>query len=628
MCGIVGASGSLSQKSLDAMIKAMCHRGPDSQGSYSANSISLGHVRLSIVDISSASNQPLWDSNGRVCIVFNGEIYNYQELRDDLIARDHVFRSRGDAEVIVNLYLEFGLKFLDHLEGMYSFAIWDSLNETTLLARDGFGVKPLYYTTTDQGFYFSSEIKSLIEVNFGDRTLNYDALLRTLIFLWSPGEDTLLENVKKLMPGHYMIVKDGHIIDQKRFWSWPSYAPTNMGVSKLVDKLRSALDTSVKEQMTSDVPVGAFLSGGLDSSLIVAIAKKQTKRSLPCFTINSGQSSGENVDDLPFAKKVAEFLNESLSISQVSPDIVKELETMIWHLDELQADPAALNVRFICHEAKKQGIKVLLSGAGGDDLFSGYRRHDAVRLECYWAWLPWPMRRLLSYIADLVPQRKDAVRRAAKAFQYAHLDSSSRLLSYFYWMEPNEARDLFVDEIKSKIAPYPMAFLKDEIDELGAIDPLEKMLYLERKYFLVDHNFNYTDKMSMSQGVEVRVPFMSRQLAKIASTIPVNLKHRFGVGKWILKKVAEGLLPNDVIYRPKTGFGVPLRSWIKGELAEYIDQQLAEEKIKARGIFKPEKVRSMIEDNHHSVKDYSYPIFCILCFEIWCQMFLDERGGG
>ncbi len=624
MCGIAGAIGLLEKETLQRMAEKISHRGPDNSSIYSESGIHLAHVRLSIIDLSSASDQPLWDIKNRACIVFNGEIYNYQSIKDDLIQKGYQFASSGDSEVLVNLYLEYGSDCLSKLSGIFSFAIWNQEKQELFIARDNFGVKPFYYSINENGFYFASEIKALLEVNSIKKELNFDSLYRSLIFLWSPGEETLLDNIYKLKPAHFAIIKGRKIIQYSSFWQYPLYKPSSKTVKELSDSIYDALESAVEEQLVADVSVGAFLSGGLDSSFIVALANQKTAKKVKCFTIDSrGDTLARDgiVDDLPYAKKVADLLNVDLDVLKVTPDIMALLPKMIYHLDELQADPAPLNVLLICEEARKKGIKVLLSGAGGDDVFSGYRRHYAVAAEKYWSWLPKLARKMLKYSTSLLPKKNAVLRRVAKAFQYADMDENERLLSYFYWLDPVIAKGLFKDS--SQITANPMAFMLDEVAQQEIDDPVEKMLFLEKKYFLVDHNFNYTDKMSMATGVEVRVPFLDKGVVNVAAEMPSYFKQKGKVGKWILKKSAEKVLPNNIIYRSKSGFGAPLRTWLQNDLAPLVDSCLNMEAIDKRGVFNAQNVLSLIDEDRRGNADYSYPIFALLCFELWCQEFLD-----
>ncbi|MDF1683530.1 MAG: asparagine synthase (glutamine-hydrolyzing) [Legionellaceae bacterium] len=626
MCGIAGAFGACTPQCLQAMAKKMAHRGPDNLSVLSLGDVHLAHARLSILDLSPHSNQPLWDIQRTACIVFNGEIYNYKALRDELVALGYTFTSEGDAEVIVNLYLHYGVACLEKLNGIFAFALWDTRSSELFLARDPLGVKPLYYSETKDGFYFSSEMKSLLVHPNIARELNHDAIFRSLVFLWSPGPETVLKNIFKLEPGTYLRIKDRNIIEKTQYAEWPHYQPEKMSVKQGIAVLDDALRTAVNEQLVSDVPVGSFLSGGLDSSLIVAMAKKTGLAELECFTIKSKGAHKNNdgfVDDLPYARTVAKHVDVHLNEVEVKPDMFKRLAWMMYHLDEPQADPAPLNVSLICEEARNKGIKVLFSGAGGDDVFTGYRRHYALKLEKYWSWLPASVRRGLQNGSKNLPKRDPKLRRLAKIFAYAGESKDTRLLSYFYWIKPEVVRDLLTDEVKNKLSDNPMAGLLNELKNRPEQNDLEKMLYLERRYFLVDHNLNYTDKMSMAHGVEVRVPLLDKRVAECASRIHTKFKQHGRHGKWILKKMAERYLPKSVIYRSKAGFGAPLRDWLKHDLIDLVDELLGEQSLSKRGIFKYESVRALIEEDRRGEKDYSYPIFALLCIELWCRIFID-----
>lgn len=626
MCGIAGVVGDCQPQVLQKMAQKIAHRGPDNVSTLSLESLHLVHARLSIIDLSSKSNQPLWDTKRQICIVFNGEIYNYKILRKELIALGDVFNSDGDAEVIVNLYLHYGAACLEKLSGIFAFALWDTRSSELFLARDPFGVKPLYYTDNKEGFYFSSEIKSLLEHPSVSRALNYDALFRSVVFLWSPGPDTVLKDVFKLEPGTYLLVKNQKIVEKVQYADWPDYQPEKVDIKTHIEALEDALKASVAEQLVSDVPVGSFLSGGLDSSLLVAMAKQAGASDLECFTIKSESNVKTEgfVDDLPYAEAVAEHLKVKLNIVEAKPDMFKLFSWMIYHLDEPQADPAPLNVSLICEQARKKGIKVLFSGAGGDDVFTGYRRHYAVKLEAYWGWLPTRVRRYIQKSTARLPKKNPRLRRAAKIFAYAAKAKDERLLSYFYWINPEIVRELFSDKIKKNLSDNPMAELLGELKNRPEKNRLEKMLYLERRYFLVDHNLNYTDKMSMAHGVEVRVPFLDKRVSECAAKIHTHLKQRGRQGKWILKKVAEKYLPKSVIYRSKSGFGAPLRQWLKHDLKDLVDELLGKKSLSQRGIFKYEAVRMLIEEDRQGVQDYSYPIFSLLCIELWCRIFIDN----
>ncbi len=630
MCGIAGFSGNFSQQVLIDMTQTINHRGPDDFGTFFDDNkqVGLGHKRLSILDLTSAGHQPMECPSKRYIICYNGEVYNFRELRTELIAKGCTFNSESDTEVLLHLYIIFGKEMLSKLNGIFAFAIYDKQTEELFIARDHFGTKPFYYVTSDEGFAFSSELKSLLKIPNLDKTIDLETISYHLRFLWSPSPNTMFKSVKKLKPAHYMIVKSGQITETKRFYI-PPYLdkPPIISEKEAITEVDRLLEQAVKRQLVSDVQVGAFLSGGLDSTSLAYYAQKHSSQKLECFTIkiDDEQSANEGfAEDLPYAKKAAEFLGTKLNVVTVGPEMVRELDKMIYHLDEPQADFAALNTMFICGLARQNDIKVLLSGAGGDDLFSGYRRHQALEFEKYWSWAPKSARSLLKSSASMLPASSATSRRLKKAFQYANLDNQERLLSYFYWLSPEESFSLFKTEYRSELMAKQLNNpVMAELKNVSHLNPLEQMLHLERQFFLCDHNLNYTDKMSMAHGVEVRVPFLDIDLVNMAVNLPPSLKQNGKIGKSILKKTMEKHLPHDIIYRPKTGFGVPLRYWLKNQLADVVHDTLSEQTIIKRGIFDYNAIQKLINLDSSGTIDASYTIFSLVCMELWLQKFAD-----
>ncbi len=617
------------------MNATIAHRGPDDSGVWfnPALSIGLAHQRLSIIDISSAGHQPMWDKNKHAIIVFNGEIYNYLEIKKDLLKSGFHFNSTSDTEVLLNCYLHKGVDMLTHLNGIFSFALWDTRNRTLLIARDGIGVKPLYYTHNQKGVLFSSELKALLAEPSIDRTINPIAIQSYLTYLWCPSPHTMLDSVKKLEPGHAMIIKDKMIKKQWKFYDIPfNQTIKNISLQDAVDQTRHYISQAVKRQMIADVPVGAFLSGGLDSSAVAMFAQHWCPdKKLQCFTIALNQKELKACDgateDLPYAKTLAKHLGLDLHIVQAGPEMITHLEKMIYHLDEPQADPAPINVLMISELAREQGMKVLLSGAGGDDIFTGYRRHFALVHEKYWMMLPQKIRNMMAQFSQNLSPTSNFKRRLSKALQYADLDPDDRLIRYFFWLHPDFLPTLYGPLIKDQLhCVHPSTLLKATLSNLSKETPaLNKMLYLEGKHFLADHNLNYTDKMGMAAGVEIRVPLLDPDLVSFAARLPVQYKQRGNVGKWIFKKAMEPYLPKKIIYRPKTGFGAPLRYWIRNQLRPLIQDLLSRESIQKRGIFNYSGVARLIEMDKHGSIDAAYPIFSLVCIEMWCRIFIDEK---
>ena len=554
MCGIAGFLGKFSSECLTVMSDTIAHRGPDDTGEFHDPKTGLGlaHRRLSIIDLSPSGHQPMWDATGTVVIVFNGEIYNYRELRKLLAGEGYRFNSTSDTEVLLNLYLQDGPDFLTKLNGIFAFALWDTRKKHLLLARDGLGVKPLYYTQTSKGFLFASEIKALLKAPGIDKTLNPVAINHYISYLYAPSPNTMLKAVRKLLPGHAFLVGPEGITREWCFYDLPYDQPIEkISIEEACEGLRYYLKQAVKRQMVADVPVGAFLSGGLDSSSVVAYARElSTDGSFPCFTIGFRSEVFQReglADDLPYAQKVAQHLGVDLHTIWVGSEMAEHFEDMVYQLDEPQADPAALNVLFISQLARQNGIKVLLSGAGGDELFTGYRRHYALSLERWWGRLPRKLRGVMRAASQHAPADKPWGRRLAKAFRYAHLDGDARIAGYFQWIDPSLLHGLNGPLLKENEPEDPAQPCLDALASLPpAVEPINRMLYLDAKFFLTDHNLNYTDKMSMAHGVEARVPLLDPDLMAFAARLPTRFKQSGATGKWIFKKAMEGILPRDV----------------------------------------------------------------------------------
>ena len=627
MCGIAGYFGGFHEPLLDRMGAIIAHRGPDDRGEWldPERLVGLAHRRLSILDTSSGGHQPMSALNGAVQITYNGEIYNFRELARDLEAKGHTFLTRSDTEVLLAMYLEHGTEMMSHLNGMFAFALWDARERQLLLARDHLGVKPLYYTTVQSGFLFASELKALLLSPEVDRRIDPVALDQHLAFGWTTAPRTIIDGINKLEPGHALVVKDGRIDKKWRYYDIPYGQPLDdRSESSLAEELRHVLESAVERQMVSDVPVGAFLSGGLDSSAVVAMMRlARPDYRIPCYTIGFEDESDLDGSpaDLPYARRVAGKLEVDLKVVTTGPDMIRHLDRMLYHLDEPQGDPAPINAMLIAQRAQADGIKVLLSGAGGDDIFSGYRRHHALRLERAWGWLPRPGRGALTRLSRIAKSR-----RIRRAFEYAKMGSDDRLMSYFLWSSDETRMALYSPVVRDAIEKSKTTDpLKESLSRIpDEPDRLNRMLYLETKHFLADHNLNYTDKMAMAHGVEVRVPLIDPDLVAFAARVPPGLKQRGSIGKHLFKKAMEPFLDHDVIYRPKTGFGAPLRRWLRNELAELMDDVLDETSIDKRGVLRGEAVRRLIEDDRAGRIDATYTVFSILCFELWCRTFIDQ----
>ncbi len=628
MCGILGSFNT--NINLESLM-LLSHRGPDDNGFYKDEDIYLGQTRLSIQDLSPNGHQPMISDNKDIILVYNGEIYNHKELRKEIESTGYTFKGSSDTEVVLKLYEIFNNDFLLKINGIFAIAIWDVREKKLLLARDHFGVKPLYYTSNEIDFTFSSELKSIIHSQKINKDIDYKSMVAHLTYMWSPSPRTMFKNIKKLEPGHAMIVKDSKIINHWKYFDIKfNDIDKNISEADAILKTKFLIKEAVKKQLISDVPVGAFLSGGLDSTSIVAFAKDlYLPNKLETYTIdfeNTQHSSMGISEDISYAKKAAEYLDVKLNILKVNPNMISDVRSMIYHLDEPQADPAAINTMLISQYARKNNIKVLLSGAGGDDIFTGYRRHLAFNNEKYWSWLPQSFKKIISNNINLMSPSNEFKRRLIKLFQYSSLDNNERIASYFYWINPEIINTILDDSIKDNILDYNVSsqLIKTLDNMSGTNDKLNQMLYLEIKHFLCDHNLNYTDKMGMSAGVEIRVPLLDKDLVDFTTSLPVNMKQRGTTGKWIFKKAMEGILPNDLIYRPKAGFGVPLRHWMKTNLKEFVNDTLSSESLKNRMIFSENGLERLRKLDQKNKIDASYTLFSIVCIETWYQLFVDN----
>lgn len=632
MCGIAGFWGDFSAELLDRMNQKIAHRGPDGQGSYfdQAQGVGLGHRRLSIIDLSERGGQPMWDAAKRAVITFNGEIYNYRELRRDLEAAGFIFNSDSDTEVLLNLYLHEGVDMLQALNGIFAFALWDPSKQALFIARDHLGIKPLYYAATAKGLLFSSEIKALLECTIVDKTLSPEAFAYTLTYLWTPAPRTIFKHVHKLEPGHAMWFEKGELTNKWCFYDLPYDMPQlNYTEGQAAQHVAQAVEEAVRRQLVADVEVGSFLSGGLDSSAVTAMAVHHTDHNpFKSFTIGSKKGALKDegfAEDLPYAQKVAGHLGCQLHEVMVGPDMFQDLSFMIRHLDEPQVDLAPLNVFFISKLAREHGIKVLLSGAGGDDIFTGYRRHLALQWERWWSWLPRNVRGGIRSLTGALPLGLPIARRLAKMFQGADLSQRERIANYFHWIRKEALAPLFNADLHDEIAQLNLAApMLDSLDRIpDSAPPLSQMMYLEAKHFMCDHNLAYTDKMSMATGVEVRVPLLDRDLVELAVRLPFGFKQKGSCGKYIFKRAMEPYLPRDVIYRPKTGFGAPVRSWLLDRNNPLVRDVLSEQTIEKRGIFSAAGVTRLKNVFWHGKADAAYTLLGLACLELWMREFVD-----
>lgn len=637
MCGIAGYVGLHRPEILEPMCEAMAHRGPDDAGTWhdAEALVGLGHRRLAIIDTSPAGHQPMADADGTTWISYNGELYNFPQHRARLEAAGYPFRGNSDTEVLLALYREKGLAFLDDLNGIFAFALWDVHKRRLLLARDHAGIKPLYYWVDGDHLYFASEIKALLRIPGLPRELHLPSVADYLTFLWVPGENTLLSQVKKLEPGHYLLWQNGKI--ETRSWFQLDYDPDeSLSPAELTERVRETFTAAVRRQMVSDVPLGAFLSGGLDSSSIVASMRAAyPDRDITTYTVRFGDGDmarEQGVDDYPYARRVAAHLDVRLRSVRLEPNVIDLLPRLIWFLDEPDSDPAVFPSYLISKLAREDGTKVLLSGTGGDEMFFGYRSHQAYRMYERFAWMSGsPGATLIGGAAHLgaaVLGAQNLLSRRLAKFERGLGKSGLELhMALCDWSDPELRRQLLAPDLvdTARLTGIPEC-MRRYVASFSGTGNLNLHSHLLVQTFLAAHNFLYTDKSSMAVSVETRVPFLDVDLMRLCARIPEHWKLHRRSTKYILKRAMAGQLPHDVIHRSKTGFGAPLRKWIREDLGEVAQYFLGPSHLESRGLFRPDVIGRVFEENRTGRADHAYLIYALLNLELWLQTFLDRPG--
>ena len=637
MCGIVGIFNTKGTPADDApvltrMRDAMLHRGPDDGGLYQSpdRRVTLGQRRLSIVDLSTQGHQPMANEDGTVWITFNGEIYNHEPLRERLLKQGHVFRSLTDTEAIIHLYEELGVECIQHLDGMFAFGIWDERKRRLVLARDRMGKKPLYYTVADGRLLFASEIKALLEHPAVSRELDLQALNQYLTFGDVPAPLTLFTGIFKLPPAHFMVWDESGTQRVQRFWSpldgepWSDTADEGAAV----ERVRHLLKQSVAKRLMADVPVGAFLSGGIDSTANVALMSELVSEPLRTFTIGfEGFAEAENFHDLPYARRAAEHFgcihHEVKVTAQECRDLLPRLA---YQQDEPVADPACIPMHFVSKAAKDGGVTVVLAGEGSDEVFGGYGDMAQVRKVASGRWaqlcgLP-KAARMLAYHATRLSGapagRVDLVRRAA-------MDEPLYWgLEVVYW--DYEKGQLLQPHIWDQMGRSTASVVQRFYDEIGERQPgadmLQRMSYVEICNRLPELLLMRVDKLSMAHSLEVRAPFLDHELVSYALSLPSALKIRGKETKRILKQALEPVLPHEIIHRPKQGFRVPLPEWLRGELSGWAEDLLFSSSLCKQDLFRPEYLRGMWQRHRAGVQDHSFDLWTLINLAAWYEHWI------
>jgi asparagine synthase (glutamine-hydrolysing) len=629
VCGIVGNVLARGDRSPDpAVLKRMndrlAHRGPDDEGFFVEGPAALAMRRLKIIDLATG-HQPMSGEDRRVWAVFNGEIYNYRELTAELTGRGHTFQTRSDTEVTVHGYEERGLASLGDLEGMFALALWDAPARTLVLARDRLGIKPLYYAVLPDQIVFASELKALLEHPAIDRALDLTALSRYLAHEYVPAPASILRSIRKLPAGHWLTYTDGRV-KVEPYWTVAFRPERAIGAAEAVERLRTVLDLAVRQHLVSDVPLGVFLSGGIDSSTVAAFASRHVGGRLKTFSIGFEDPS---FDESAHARRVAKTLgtdhHEEVLDSRGARDLVERLPDL---LDEPLGD-ASLIPTFLLSRFTRRSVTVALSGDGGDELFAGYPTYQAHRLARGVDAIPrFLRRRLVRPAVERLPVSLSnlsfdfKLKRFFEGMDYADVERHAVWLGSF---TPAEQRELFTREALARMdAPPSYAAFHEILAAAPSVQGLERMLYLDLKGYLGEGVLTKTDRASMACSLEVRVPLLDRRVVELAARLPMDLKLRGLTTKWVLKRALAGVLPPEILARPKKGFGIPLGHWFRDELRPLVRDLCGRDAIRRGGLFRPEAVERLLSEHESGRRDHRKKLYTLLAFQLWTTRYRPE----
>ncbi len=637
MCGIAGLITNNPEESIGPMLKSIEHRGFDDAGVFVSEPFGdglracLGHKRLSIIDTSEGGHQPFSSADGRLAMTYNGELYNFRDLRSRMESRGHSFRTESDTEVLIESLRERGTECLADLNGMFAFAVWDDRERTLTLVRDRAGIKPVYYAEIEGGIVFASEIKAILASGLIRPELDREGLHQFLTFLWTVPPHTLFAGIKQLPPGHFLVWKNGRTT-VREWWDLDfSFEEADTNEKRWCDRVLETLDRAVEMEMVSDVPLGAFLSGGVDSSSIVALMSKHAKRVSTYTTGISADDLEFDIipDDVEWSRYVAKLLPVDYHETLLTADVTDLLPKLVWHMDAPVIDMAIPS--YLISKQSRETQKVMLSGMGGDEVFAGYPRQMAMKLSGATDLIPSMIRRPLMRTIDSalyggVKGKLTAPLRNAKKFaRSAGMDFEDRYLGFGTYFTDEMKRRIYSRELAPSMSGFDaFRYHRGYFERSRSWSPLNRLLYVDFKTFMPALNLDTTDKTSMAANLEVRVPFLNHDLVTLAERLPSNLKIKGIKRKYVLKKAAEALLPKDVIWRKKAGFSAPVRSWVRTSLRPMIDDLLSKETIKRRGLFDSDEVRRLIDLNHSGREDYNLQVFQLLNLELWMRAFIDR----
>lgn len=626
MCGIYGTVSlngetALGRNSTSRMAEVLHHRGPDDEGCYLDRGVALGMRRLSIIDLV-GGHQPISNEGQTIWVVCNGEIYNFRALRHELEEKRHVFRTSSDTEVIVHLYEQEGLSFVKKLRGMFALALWDSRKRRLVIARDRVGEKPLYFYRDMERFIFASEVKSILECDGIPRRVNSRALHDYCALGYVPAPLTMFDGIEKLLPGHLLVLERGEI-SIKSYWDISFEQTEERPEREWIELLRDKLLECVRAQLVSDVPLGAFLSGGIDSSTIVAAMAQNMGRQVNTYSI--GFEDGDRFyDELPYARAMAKAYATNHHEIIVRPDVCQLLPRLIWHMDEPVADSAMITTYLVASLAR-ESVTVILSGVGGDELFGGYRRYLGDSIGRYYHRLPGLLRHtLLPFLFSRLPQDRHSslANYARLAHSYIRSANSDAVRGY------EDFITVFSPEVRAELLKTQAAEQSTVLERYSSrcqkAENLHRSMYTDIKSSLPDDLLLLTDKMTMAASIECRAPLLDHELIELTARMPARLKVNGFALKYLFKKAAAAWLPRQVLHRRKRGFGAPVGSWFRDQLAPLVEDCLSSGQVSRRGFFNPLVVQQILENHRRRKADHTDHLLTLVCFEIWCRTFLDS----
>ncbi|HVB75211.1 MAG TPA: asparagine synthase (glutamine-hydrolyzing) [Ktedonobacteraceae bacterium] len=622
MCGICGIyntdSGEpVSPELIDSMRQLIAHRGPDDSGVYLDGPVGLGFARLSIIDLS-GGHQPMCNETGDIWLVFNGEIWNYKELRQTLIEKGHQFRTNSDTETIIHAYEEYGTDAMARLNGMFGLALWDGPRKRLLLARDRAGKKPLYYTRVDDNVAFASEIKALLAHPRVRREPDAQALADFLSVRYVPGPATLFANIYKVLPGHWLLVENGQI-HEECYWDFTFGETERRPVEEYMQGIRQHVQRAVEERMIADVPVGAMLSGGVDSSIIVGIMSKLTSQPVQTFSVGFDE---EGFSELPYAKLVADrFGTEHHELVVKSSDMSQYWPLLTWHRDEPVSEPSDLGV-YLVSKLAKQYVKVVLSGEGGDELFAGYPKYLVDWMARYYRVLPAAMRdRMIAPLLDHLPYSMRKVKFTARSLSQP---APQRWVNWFGVFNGQSKEQLLSERTRASVDLDSSRTFQRWLTNNPQRDDLSSMLYLDTKIWLPDNLLMKGDKMTMAASLEARIPLLDYKLVEYAASIPSNVKIKPFKAKYLFKRAFADLLPESILTRKKMGFNVPTGAWFREGQRSLITRLLLSERVRERGYLNDAFVAGLLRDHLEGKTNYQAQLFNLASLELWFRVFIDS----